>query len=176
MKKICFLLLFINFFSFSKKLIDISSEFDKVVIKKITTNNEEFDIEVKGFLGERETIVELYKNKNFVSSKKYKYNENKEKILVYEKNSQKNVIEEKIYYNDGSIYQIFNFYPRGMPYGKKNEEFDQRVRFVLRRYNVNNEIIDDIAGEAPVVSGALFPAKFESLVNSKEFMKMMNLK
>lgn len=173
MKKII-LMLFITFFSLGKEAIVINVKYDTLTIKKNKKDNEV--LEIIGLKKDEEVIREVYKNNIFISSKRYKYVDGK-KILFYERkvelNSDREIIidDEIVYYDNGNFKQRFTMFPKGYP--KKNNGYDDRIKFELRQFNEGGKEIYAEGGLYPLVSNAYFPPMFSNLLKTKEFQYLI---
>jgi hypothetical protein len=123
-----------------------------------------------------EVITETYKDNIFISSKRFKYIDNR-KVLFYERNvklnSDNEIItdDEIVYHLNGKFRQRFTMFPKGVP--KKNNEYDERIKFELIKFNEMGEEIYAEGGLYPMVSNAYFPVMFNNLVKTKEFQYLI---
>ena len=179
MKKILFFLFFISNLILGREFISPKVSYDTISIKKTLDKSNKEVLIIYGLLSDKITVKEFYINNKFLLGERYRFNDNKELYKFYQRSVKfdKNleVIEDRedIFYENGKLQQSMTLFPKGAPYGKKNDKFDEDLIFILTYWDREGKIEMNEAGKFPVVSNALFSSIFSNLASSKEVIDAM---
>jgi antitoxin component YwqK of YwqJK toxin-antitoxin module len=175
MKKI-FLMLIICIVIFGKnELVSIEIDYNSIMLSKIKDSSGKELLVISGLLKNREVIKEVYQNDELILAERYKYSNNGEKKLFYQRKVQKDIDDEVIFYENGNKRQEFVFYPNGVP-DKERKSYDLDIKFFYAYYSLEGKIEEIESGKYPLMSNAYFSPLFKNLAISKEVRYLMDLK
>lgn len=158
-----------------KELINIKIDYDSITINKIKDSSGKELLVISGLLKNREVIQEVYQNDELVLAERYKYFNNGEKKLFYQRKVQKDIDDEVVFYENGNKRQEFVFYPNGAP-DKERKSYDLDFKFFYAYYSLEGKTEEIESGKYPLMSNAYFTPFFKNLAISNEIKYLMDLK
>ena len=175
MKKIVLMFMICIAIFGKKELVNIEVDYDSITINKIKDSSGKELLVISGLLNNKEVIKEVYQNDALVLAERYKYSNNGEKKIFYQRKVQKDIDDEVVFYENGNKRQEFVFYPNGAP-DKGHKSYDQDLKFFYAYYSLEGKTEEIESGKYPLMSNVYFTPLFKNLAISKEIIYLMDLK